>query len=352
MAGQLNYNNQPLWSPSIGDLPSFTQMLAQSDLSLSEAIVPAAITTVGNGTITATALNAGAVVRSGPTAAYTDTFDTIANIIASQSGGWVSGGGFQCILKNLTAFPQTLSAGATGIVLPTTIIVGPWQEAIYSFVFGGTANAPTITVYHLSTGSVADAAGVTSPQITSVTTVGAATLAAAAIAQGIISRGGAQSNAAFVDTTDTATNIIAANPGLIGKIGSSCLFYYQNGTNATVTFTGGTGVNSAGTIDTIEGNCAALYQINYTAAATLVFTLIAKWNVPTAPNGTFVANGVTPVTVADSRLTANSVIIVTLKTVGGTVGAIPAPKTVTPGTGFTIAGTVSDSSTYNYFIVN
>lgn len=67
--------------------------------------------------------------------------------------------------------------------------------------------------------------------------------------------------------------------------------------------------------------------------------------------GTFVCNGSTPVTVTDADVTANSSIIVTLKTVGGTVGAVPAVKTITAGTGFTIAGTASDTSTYNYLII-
>jgi hypothetical protein len=67
--------------------------------------------------------------------------------------------------------------------------------------------------------------------------------------------------------------------------------------------------------------------------------------------GTFTCNGATPVTVANTNLTANSIILVSLKTVGGTVGAIPVPQTVTAGTGFTIAGTASDTSIYNYIIL-
>ena len=70
-----------------------------------------------------------------------------------------------------------------------------------------------------------------------------------------------------------------------------------------------------------------------------------------ASQGTFVANGASYVTVANANLTANSQIIITLGTVGGTVGAIPAVKTVTPGTGFTVAGTASDTSTYLYLIL-
>lgn len=70
-----------------------------------------------------------------------------------------------------------------------------------------------------------------------------------------------------------------------------------------------------------------------------------------ATSGTFVLNGATPVAVAQTALTANSQILITLKTVGGTVGAIPAPQTVTPGTGFTVAGTAGDTSTYLYTIL-
>lgn len=64
--------------------------------------------------------------------------------------------------------------------------------------------------------------------------------------------------------------------------------------------------------------------------------------------GTFICNGATGVVVVDANVTANSIIIATLKTVGGTVGAIPAVTSITPGTGFTITGTASDTSTYNY----
>lgn len=68
--------------------------------------------------------------------------------------------------------------------------------------------------------------------------------------------------------------------------------------------------------------------------------------------GTFTCNGATPVSVTNANVTANSIIIPTLKTVGGTVGAIPAVKTITPGTGFTIAGTASDTSVYNYVLLD
>jgi len=67
--------------------------------------------------------------------------------------------------------------------------------------------------------------------------------------------------------------------------------------------------------------------------------------------GTFTCNGATGVVVADTNVTANSVIVVTLKTVGGTVGAIPRCTAITAGTGFTVTGTASDTSIYNYRII-
>jgi len=72
----------------------------------------------------------------------------------------------------------------------------------------------------------------------------------------------------------------------------------------------------------------------------------------TQTGGTFTCNGATPVTVADTRVTANSAIVVTLKTVGGTVSpSVPYIATITAGTGFTITGTASDTSVYNYLII-
>lgn len=89
-----------------------------------------------------------------------------------------------------------------------------------------------------------------------------------------------------------------------------------------------------------------------TGAATVAAALAALGLPVQFVTGTFVCNGVTPVTVANAVVTANSVVVCCLKTVGGTVGAVPAVKTITPGVGFTIAGTASDTSTYNFIIIN
>ena len=67
--------------------------------------------------------------------------------------------------------------------------------------------------------------------------------------------------------------------------------------------------------------------------------------------GTFTLNGSTPVTVNNTNVAISDAIIISLNTVGGTVGAHPAIQTITAATGYTVAGTAGDTSVYNYAII-
>jgi len=68
--------------------------------------------------------------------------------------------------------------------------------------------------------------------------------------------------------------------------------------------------------------------------------------------GTVTLNGATPVTVADTRVKSTSIVVFTLKTVGGTVSPTsPNVLTITPGTGFTVGGVAADVSVYNFAIL-
>lgn len=67
--------------------------------------------------------------------------------------------------------------------------------------------------------------------------------------------------------------------------------------------------------------------------------------------GTFTCNGASNVTVTNANIAAGDDVLITLATVGGTVGALPTLKTRTNGTGFAVAGTASDTSVYNYRIL-
>lgn len=107
--------------------------------------------------------------------------------------------------------------------------------------------------------------------------------------------------------------------------------------SAEVTITGG-GTGATGAVGA-TGNTGATGTTGATGSALASHA------------GTFTANGATPVTVTNANVTANSVIIITLKTVGGTVGAVPAIQTITPTTGYTVAATALDTSVYNYNIL-
>jgi len=69
-----------------------------------------------------------------------------------------------------------------------------------------------------------------------------------------------------------------------------------------------------------------------------------------ANGGTFTCTGGGVITVTNSNVTANSVVLLGLKTAGGTP-ANPIMTTVTVGTGFTTTCGGSDTSVYNYIIL-
>jgi len=75
----------------------------------------------------------------------------------------------------------------------------------------------------------------------------------------------------------------------------------------------------------------------------------ASITIPTALKGAVTINGTTPVTISSSSILTTSAFTFSLRTVGGTVGALPAIQTITAGQ-ITLLGTASDTSTYNYFI--
>lgn len=229
--------------------------------SSESSFVSTSITTVGNGTLTAAGMVSGQIVRTGPVAAFTDTTDTATNIVAALPTGAQS---VTVLIKNATAFVQTIAAGA-GVTLPLTVIVPPFSVGEYQLTI---QSATAVTLIHLDTIPVAIGANITAPAAVSISTVGAGTLTAASFFSGLISRGGAQSSTAFTDTTDTAANIIAACANLVNKVGAAMFVDYSNTTNATATITGGTGVTVSG-VTTVPPNTIGRFLVTYTAAATL-----------------------------------------------------------------------------------
>lgn len=67
--------------------------------------------------------------------------------------------------------------------------------------------------------------------------------------------------------------------------------------------------------------------------------------------GTFVANGATPVVVSNTNIAITDSIIISLNTIGGTVGVQPHVSAITGATSFAVTCTAVDTSTYNYAII-
>lgn len=211
--------------------------------------------------------------------------------------------------------------------------------------------APSAILEQTTTSAIAalSSGGSTNTKITVLSTIGAGTITAAGIYGKITNRTGTQV-AAFTDTTDTATALLALLPASAQVIGQSYVYRYENNTAFPVTITGGAGVTVSG-VTTLPANSWAEWLLTFTAIATPTVTLVGFEQGYFPHVGTYVNNGATPVTVVDANVTAGSIISFTLKTVGGTVSAsAPNIKTITPGTGFTVAGLASDTSTYNYEI--
>lgn len=114
--------------------------------------VPASVTATGNATLTAANIFAGYILRSGPTAAFTDTLDTAANIIALLQN-IIPGYGLDFTIVNLTNYVQTIAAG-TGVTLsfvsPQTADIQPnnsvrWRVNVTDIASGSQA----VTIYRL-----------------------------------------------------------------------------------------------------------------------------------------------------------------------------------------------------------
>lgn len=114
--------------------------VAASDIG-TKALV--AITTVGDGVLTAAALISGLITRSGPTAAYTDTTDTATNIIAALDNPRV-GEAFDFTIINGVAFIETIAAG-TGVTLAGTVNNAASRTRMYRLTVNDTIT-PAVTI--------------------------------------------------------------------------------------------------------------------------------------------------------------------------------------------------------------
>lgn len=234
----------------------------QGSFSTQEAATQAlntAITTVGAGTLTGAALAGTVVTRSGPTAAYTDTTDTAANILAALTSANI-GESFEVTIKNTVAFDCTL-AGGTGMTLSgQTIIPGlSWGRFLVTI-----ATATTGTMQGLATGPLA------SLPDAKFTTGTAATHAAGDITGAKHVHYTNTGNNATI-TTRTATQMFGDTPN--AQVGQSYVLSIRNEHATGVTVTAGTGVTLTGTM-TIANTVTRTFVVTFTSSTALTIQSI------------------------------------------------------------------------------
>lgn len=269
------------------------------------------ISTVGDGVLTAAAIKGGVIVRNGSVAAFTDTTATAAAIIAALGSDAVVGTSFYLIVKNITAFTETLAAGV-GVTLNGNKNVIPGNSVGFYLVTYTSATA--VTVFGIFVGALSNNSA---QVITALTTVGAGTITAAGIAGQTTLRTG--SVAAFTDTTDTADAIIAAIPN--ARIGVSFVWTYYNSTIATATLAGGTGVTITGGTTVAGSGGFGRYLVTYTAASAVTIAFIGGAS-PSVPESQFTTAALSAGTLAAGAITGAAFTVLT------NTGATPGAQTV------------------------
>lgn len=140
-----------------------------------------------------------------------------------------------------------------------------------------------------------------------------------------------------------------ASPGKGTGVGGSLIFQTAPAGST------GTVVNAPATVLTLDSTKLATFAGALSAVGSLTFnTNTAGVVLKRGANGlcgTFVANGATPVVVNNSNIAITDSIIISLNTIGGTVGVQPHVSAITGATSFAVTCTAVDSSTYNYAII-
>lgn len=309
-----------------GQLAATTQrtttgaIAALADATNVPPVVNTAISTAGNGTLTAAGLVGGVITRTGPTGTFTDTTATAVQIVAALTAYVVNESSFVTI-RNTTAFLETIAAGV-GVTLTGSAIIPANSSGIYLM----TITSPTaVTLFHVETVSLTTNA---LEVVTTISTVGAGTLTAAGIAGGVITRSGSQSGTPFTDTTDTADNIIAAMPN--AHVGQSFEYSYRNTTNATATLAGGTGVTISN-MTVVPAGFTSRYLATYTTTSTIVMVGISSGQSSAASQQKVVLAG----------STSGTTTVVAAAVAGSTTQTHPA-----------VTGTVASTSGSNLFIAD
>lgn len=243
------------WDQTIAKLNAmFTEVYAGRS---SVALAVTALTTVGNGTITGAGIAGGITARSGPVAAFTDTTDTAAAIIAARTGASV-GSAWRVDIENTTAFTETLAAG-TGVTLAGLTVI-PGGSTLSALAQYTAAGAVTLTGFAL-----ASVGGIPATQYAALNaTVG--TLAAGVIT-GAEQVTVLSTNATpGTQTTRTATQMFGDVPN--AYVGQQYSLRIANSGAGTLTLAAGSGVTLGSGTYTVPTNTFRDFVVTFNSATT------------------------------------------------------------------------------------
>lgn len=226
-----------------------------------------ALTTVGNGTLTAALLAGGIIQRSGPTAAFTDTTDTGANLDIQLGSAALVGVSWQVNYFNNSQFTATI-AGTTGVTASGVLTVPPTSNVFIQFTRTGVGT-------YTAVGLQADTSVFTAaqPVIATADNGTTQTLTAAMISGGSptihVSTGGATPSL----TLPLATALQTALPTMVP--GQSYVLRVINSNSGTATIVTNTGWTTSGTLTLSTGTWRE-FQVLCTAANAFTLTNIGS----------------------------------------------------------------------------
>lgn len=212
-----------------------------------------AITTAGDGALTAAAINSGVINRSGPTAAFSDTTATAAQLYAGTGSN--TGASFYVRIKNTTAFLQTL-VGGTGVTFSSATIIPALAVGTYLVTF---TSATAAVLNHIATTSLVVLLPATqyaaATNTSGFTSTGAQVAGAADVTLNLTGTLGAGANI----QSPAAADIVAAVPN--ARAGESYKLRIINSSSANFawTLTTNTGNTLTGTMSVAQNTWRDFY---------------------------------------------------------------------------------------------
>lgn len=169
----------------------------------------------------------------------------------------------------------------------------------------------------------------------------------------LIEPNGATSTAWTTGGTGLGVNSASGFTGRLVDVQSNGTSVFNVTTSGNISF-GGVITSSGTTTNTLAGALSSSATADNSFAGDVTTSALGKtFKVKSGSNskaGTFtLASG--GATVSNTSWTADSVVIITLKTVSGTVVGNPYVTSSSVGTSFTVSAGVADNSTYNYVIL-